>query len=64
MPLMIHYDATFAGRFGGDAINVQRRVIAHAAGMFVWGSLNQPIVWQAFEGAQIGEGIEANEGWA
>ena len=64
MPVMVKYDATFAARFGGDAINVQRRVVAHAAGMYFWGSLAQPIAWQAFEGGQIGEGIEANEGWA
>ena len=63
MTVMMHYDQSFSGRFGGDVANVIRRVATQASNMYQWPSLNQPLDWQVYEGSSIPSYIDANEGY-
>jgi len=62
LAVMINYDQSFSGRFGGDVMNVIRRVSAQAGNMYLWPSLAQPLNWQAYEGQNVPSYIDANEG--
>ena len=42
----LHYDSALAKRFGSDAENMARRVMAHAQNAFLWKSLTTKVIFE------------------
>ena len=42
----LHYDSALAQRFGADAENMARRVMAHAQNAFLWKSLTTKVIFK------------------
>jgi len=43
--IKLHFDEGWAERFGSDAINVARRVTAHAQNVWMWPSLTTKVIF-------------------
>lgn len=44
--MKLHYDLALAQKFGSDAPNMARRVMAHAQNAFFWKSLTTKVIFK------------------
>ncbi len=43
--IKLHYDESWAERFGNDSVNAARRVMAHAQNIWMWPSLTTKVIF-------------------